>query len=72
MDIRIGVQNVTRELLVETDLTADEVAKKVAESMTGVALDLTDTKGRRLVIPASAIGYVEMGEEEKRRVGFGG
>lgn len=72
MDIRIGVQNVTRELLVETDLTADEVAAKVAESMKGVALDLTDTKGRRLVIPASAIGYVEMGEEEKRRVGFGG
>jgi len=72
VEIRIGVQNVSREVLVETELTADQVAKKVDDAMLGAALDLTDVKGRRVVIPANAIGYVEIGEEERRRVGFGG
>jgi hypothetical protein len=71
MEIRIGVQNVSREVLVETDLSADAVAKKVAAAVAGEAFDIVDTKGRRIVVPAGAIGYVEIGEEEKRRVGFG-
>jgi hypothetical protein len=70
MEIRIGVQNVSRELIVEVDLTAEAVAKLVADAVSGATLDLTDTKGRRVVVPSGAIGYVEMGEEAKRRVGF--
>lgn len=70
MEIRIGVQNVSRELTVETDLTADAVAKLVADALAGATLDLTDVKGRRVVVPSAAIGYVELGEEAKRRVGF--
>ncbi len=70
MEIRIGVQNVSRELTVETDLTADAVAKRVADALAGATLDLTDVKGRRVVVPSAAIGYVELGEETKRRVGF--
>ena len=70
MEIRIGVQNVSREIVVEVDRTADAVAKLVSEAIAGGTLDLTDTKGRRIVVPAGAIGYVDMGEESKRRVGF--
>ncbi len=70
MEIRIGVQNVSRELTVETDLTADAVAKLVADALAGATLDITDVKGRRVVVPSAAIGYVELGEEAKRRVGF--
>jgi hypothetical protein len=70
MEIRIGVQNVSRELTMEVDLTAEAVAKLVADAVGGATLDLTDTKGRRVVVPSGAIGYVEMGEESKRRVGF--
>jgi hypothetical protein len=70
MEIRIGVQNVSRELIVEVDLTAEAVAKLVADAVAGATLDLTDTKGRRIVVPSGAIGYVDMGEESKRRVGF--
>lgn len=72
MEVRIGVQNVSREISLETDMTADKVAKALSDAMAGDALDLTDTKGRRILVPSSAIGYVEIGEEEKRRVGFGG
>ncbi len=71
MEIRIGVQNVSREVVIETDLTSADIDKKVADAMAGNALDLTDVKGRRVVVPAGAIGYVEIGEEERRRVGFG-
>ncbi|PKQ25553.1 MAG: DUF3107 domain-containing protein [Actinobacteria bacterium HGW-Actinobacteria-4] len=72
MEVRIGVQNVSREITLETDMTADKVAKAVADALGGATLDLTDDKGRRVVVPSAAIGYVEIGESDKRRVGFGG
>lgn len=71
VEIRIGVQNVSREVVIETDLTSAAIEKKVSDAMVGAALDLTDVKGRRVIVPANAIGYVEIGEEERRRVGFG-
>ena len=71
MEIRIGVQNVSREIVIETEMTADAVATAVADAVAGATLDLTDEKGRRVVVPAGALGYVEIGEETKRRVGFG-
>ncbi|MFV0286880.1 MAG: DUF3107 domain-containing protein [Demequina sp.] len=71
MEIRIGVQNVAREIVIETELSGDEVAAKVADAVAGATLDLTDAKGRRVVVPAGSLGYVEIGEEAKRRVGFG-
>jgi len=72
VEVRIGVQNVSREITLETDMTADKVAKAVADALGGATLDLTDDKGRRVVVPSAAIGYVEIGESDKRRVGFGG
>lgn len=70
MEIRIGVQNVNRELIVESDLTTAEAAKLVAAATTGNTLELTDVKGRLIVVPSSALAYVEIGEETRRRVGF--
>lgn len=70
MEIRIGIQNVSRELVVESELSAQDVAKLVADATAGKTLELTDTKGRTVVVPGSALGYVEFGEENKRRVGF--
>ncbi len=72
MEIKIGVQNVSREITLETDQTADAVAKAVAEAMGGSTIEFHDDKGRRVIVPSAALGYVEMGSEEKRRVGFGG
>ena len=71
MEIRIGVQNVNREVVVETAASSDEIAKMVAQATPGGVLDLVDIKGRRVIIPGDAIGYVDIGEESKRRVGFG-
>ncbi len=72
MEVTIGVQNLTRELVIETDETPDAVTSAVKEALAGSgALELTDTRGRRIIVPTNAIGYVEVGTEEQRKVGFG-
>ncbi len=72
MDIKIGVQNQTRELTLESNESADDVAAKVTAALEGSKiLELTDSKGRRLLLPTANIGYIEIGSEEQRPVGFG-
>lgn len=72
MQITIGVRNVTREITLETVQSAEDVLATVEKAVTdGTTLVLADEKGRRVVVPAGALGYVELGEEETRRVGFG-
>lgn len=74
MEIKIGVRSVHRELVVETDLTADQVEEEIRNSLAadrGV-FAITDTKGRRVIVPVTSLGFVEIGEDETRPVGFGG
>jgi hypothetical protein len=72
VEVRIGVQQAARELVLESDETPDAVAKKVADALkNGTLLDLVDDKGRRVVIPADRLAYVEIAAAESRRVGFG-
>ncbi|BDO43086.1 MULTISPECIES: DUF3107 domain-containing protein [unclassified Cellulomonas] len=72
MDITIGVQNLPREITLESDQTSDEVAAAVAAALAGkAALELVDSKGRRVIVPTATLGYVEIGAESRPRVGFG-
>ena len=72
VEITIGVQNVSREIVLESDQTADEVSAVVAAALAGKpALELTDTRGRRIVVPTATLAYGELGAETKPRVGFG-
>ena len=73
MEVKIGVQYAPRELSLESAQSADEVAKTVADALKadlGI-LTLVDEKGRRVLVPADKIAYVEIAENEQRRVGFG-
>lgn len=71
MEIRIGVQHSPREIVVDTDGTADQVSADVAAAISeGTPLTLTDSKGRVVVIPGAKIAYAELATEEPRRVGF--
>ena len=73
MEVKIGVQYAPRELVIESPQTSDEVAKAVADALKadlGV-LTLVDEKGRRVLVPADKIAYVEIAESEQRKVGFG-
>jgi hypothetical protein len=72
VEIKIGIQNVGREIVVESDESADEVAEMVSRAMNGGAeLRLKDSKGNLVIIPTNVLGYVEIGAEEPRKVGFG-
>lgn len=72
MDIRIGIRDSSREISFESAQSASEVEAAVSAVLEGgvKVLKLTDNKGRRFIVPTDALGYVEIGAEEARRVGF--
>ena len=73
MEIKIGVQSATRELVLEVDKSVEQISEELqgALSATGGVLDLTDERGRRVLVPGDKIAFIEVGEPEVRRVGFG-
>ena len=72
VEVKIGVQHTSRELALESVQTPDEVADAVAKAIADSdgLLSLVDEKGRRIIIPAAKIAYVEIAEATQRRVGF--
>lgn len=71
MEIRIGVQHAPREVVLESNESADSVKELIDVAMsTGSVLSLTDEKGRTIVIPGEKIAYVEIGVPAAGRVGF--
>jgi len=73
VEVKIGVQYAMRELVLESAQSPDEVSKAVSDALKadlGV-LTLVDEKGRRILVPADKLAYVEIAESEQRRVGFG-
>ncbi|MDZ4826693.1 MAG: DUF3107 domain-containing protein [Actinomycetota bacterium] len=73
MEVRIGVVYTARELVVDTEDSADAVAKAVDAALGGKPmLWLTDAKGRRVGVPSDKIAFVEFSSEAAdRQVGFG-
>ncbi|WP_203336818.1 DUF3107 domain-containing protein [Nocardioides limicola] len=71
MEVKIGVQNAARELTVDVAAEADEVAALVSAAVeSGGVLALTDVKGRRTMVPAAKLAYVEIGSSTVGTVGF--
>ena len=75
MEVKIGIQSVPRELVVETDTPADQVERDVSEALENASghavLALAVAKGGKVMVPADKIAYVEFVGAEARRVGFG-
>jgi hypothetical protein len=72
VDIRIGIINSPREINFETAQTAAEVEKIVAAALDSDAkfIRLVDDKDKVYIIPTASFGYIEVGSEISRRVGF--
>lgn len=76
MEIRIGITQVARELMVEIN---DEKLQTKARDAVNAAiagksdtLAITDDKGREVVVPSAKVAYVEFGAPEgARKLGFG-
>ncbi|HZX99739.1 MAG TPA: DUF3107 domain-containing protein [Dermatophilaceae bacterium] len=72
MEVKIGVQNVAREIVVESQQSPEEIEALVTEALTkGGLLNLVDDSGRRVIVPVATIGYVDLGAAKKGSVGFG-
>lgn len=72
MEVKIGITDIAREVSIDTNSSADEVAEQLREALTNNGLlELVDEKGRRLLVPAGRIGYMDLGSATVRPVGFG-
>jgi hypothetical protein len=74
VEVKIGMQSVPRELVVETSLTAEELERDLSDALRAggrAVFALPVSKGGKVLVPADKIAYVEFGAPEARRVGFG-
>ncbi|WP_326688108.1 MULTISPECIES: DUF3107 domain-containing protein [unclassified Streptomyces] len=73
MEVKIGVQQAPREIVIESKQTPDEVESAVSAALGDGSklLSLADEHGRKILVPSERIAYVEIGEASGRKVGFG-
>jgi hypothetical protein len=72
VEVRIAVTNVSTELSFECPSGVDEIRSAVISALNaGSPLVLSDVRGREIIVPADKIGFLEIGEQVERRVGFG-
>jgi Protein of unknown function (DUF3107) len=78
VEVKIGIQSIPRELVVDTDATSEQVERDLAAALSGggdggrpAIFALTTQKGGRVLIPADKIAFVEFSTDQARRVGFG-
>ncbi|MFC9925557.1 DUF3107 domain-containing protein [Streptomyces sp. NPDC127190] len=73
MEVKIGVQHAPREIVLESGQSVEEVERAVSEALAGKTqfLSLQDEKGRKVLVPADRLAYVEIGQPTVRKVGFG-
>jgi hypothetical protein len=72
VEVKIGVQNANRELVLDSSESADDIAKAVSSALSGDEgiLTLADARGRRVLVPVDKLAYVEIGAGTSGTVGF--
>lgn len=71
MEIKVGIQHVNREIVVETSESAADLEKALGDALSNDSFfSVTDERGRKVLIPAAKVAYVDLGEEHARHVGF--
>jgi Protein of unknown function (DUF3107) len=72
VEIKIGIQSIQRELVLDTPSSPDEVERSLTTALSnGGMFVVRDEKGGKVLIPADKIGYVELNGGEQHRIGFG-
>jgi hypothetical protein len=71
VEVKIGIQSVPRELIVETTQAPAEIEAALTAALAddGVFV-LVEAKGGKVLVPATKIAYLEFAGNETRRVGF--
>lgn len=69
--VRIGISESSHELHFETHVESAKVQLLAQEAIAGnKTLELTDIKNRIILVPASKISYLEIGDTSDLKVGF--
>jgi hypothetical protein len=72
MEVKIGIQMAPRELLIETESSAEEVTQALATAISdGKLFVITDKRGGTVMVPGEKIAYVELDQAGQRQIGFG-
>lgn len=72
MEIKLGIVQVAREITLETQESPEEISNRLASAVESNGIfELADEKGRKILVPANRVGYVELGSPNARPVGFG-
>ncbi len=72
MEVRIGISDVSREVTLRTEANADDVIEALNKAIADNSVfEMTDAQGRRVVVPASKVAYLDLGSPDVRAVGFG-
>jgi hypothetical protein len=72
MEVKIGVQNVGRELSVESEAAPEEILGALNTALADDSVfSLTDAKGHTIAVPAQKIAYLYFTAADGRKVGFG-
>jgi Protein of unknown function (DUF3107) len=74
VEVKIGVLHTPREITLESAQTPDQVSELVAAALKSVdgQLSLVDERGRKVIVPANLVAYVEIAQADARRIGFAG
>ena len=71
MEIRIGIAQTHRDVVIESNESYAAVAEQINEAIkSSTVLSLTDERGRTILIPGDRIAFVEIGSATAGRVGF--
>ncbi|GAA1969974.1 DUF3107 domain-containing protein [Amycolatopsis minnesotensis] len=72
MEVKIGIKDTPRELVVSSGQSPEDVEKLVADALKAAdgVFRIDDDKGRKFLVPADRIAYVEIAPSEVRKVGF--
>ena len=72
VDIRIGIINTARELVITTNAPVKDLEKAIAEGLASESgtIRFEDEKGHSFVVASHHLAYVELGVEKARKVGF--
>jgi hypothetical protein len=72
VEVKIGVQNVARELVIDSAQSGQDVEAALSSALSEgePILVLTDSKGRKVIVPIDKLAYVEIGSPVAGQVGF--
>jgi hypothetical protein len=72
VEVKIGVLHTAREIVLDSPQTPEEIEELVGQALKSVdgQLTLTDDRGRKVIVPANLVAYVDIAQADVRRVGF--